>query len=247
MKKKKKIKNHRLYALVVLVLGIAIIVMSFTLLFHVQKIKIVGNDYVDSNDIAETIKKDKKATNTIYLVCKGKMGGFEFIPSIEKVKISFTAPWSVKIKVQEKKPVGAVMYDGEYYYFDQKGFVVHKDGMLLEDVPYIEELTDKKVKIYKELPVKDKSVIDTIVSLSGSLKKTKLRPDHIVCDGKEFSLYFDKIQVELGKKEMEKKINQLPSVLKELEGESGVLNMKHYSNSKDRISFEKNTETAETE
>lgn len=247
MKKRKKKSNHRLYALVVLSLGIAIIVMSFTLLFHVQKIKIVGNHYVDSNDIAETIKKDKKATNTIYLVCKGKTGGFEFIPSIEKAKISFMAPWSVKIEVKEKQLAGAAMYDGEYYYFDDKGFIVHKDSMLLEDVPYIEDLTDKKLKLYKDLPVKDKGVIDNISSLSESLKKTELRPDHIICDGKEFSLLFGDIKVEIGKKDLGKKIIQIPPVLKELEGKSGTLDMKNYTNSEGMSSFEENTETAESE
>ena len=42
---KRKKKSHRLYALVVLLLGIAIIALGVLILFYVQKIEISGNEY----------------------------------------------------------------------------------------------------------------------------------------------------------------------------------------------------------
>ena len=42
---RKRKKSYKLYALTVIVLGIAIIVMSVFLLFYVQKIEVTGNEY----------------------------------------------------------------------------------------------------------------------------------------------------------------------------------------------------------
>ena len=43
-RRRRRKKNHRVYALVTLVLAIAIIVIGFGLLFYVQKIEVSGND-----------------------------------------------------------------------------------------------------------------------------------------------------------------------------------------------------------
>ena len=49
---KRKKKSHRLYALVVLLLGIAIIALGVLILFYVQKIEISGNEYCTDQEIA---------------------------------------------------------------------------------------------------------------------------------------------------------------------------------------------------
>ena len=46
-RRRRRKKNHRVYALVTLVLAIAIIVIGFGLLFYVQKIEVSGNDYTE--------------------------------------------------------------------------------------------------------------------------------------------------------------------------------------------------------
>ena len=53
---RKRKKSYKLYALTVIVLGIAIIVMSVFLLFYVQKIEVTGNEYTDSQEIVELVK-----------------------------------------------------------------------------------------------------------------------------------------------------------------------------------------------
>ena len=55
MKEQKK-TGRTIYALTVLILGILIIVMSASLLFHVQTIEVSGNEYVNSSEIGESIQ-----------------------------------------------------------------------------------------------------------------------------------------------------------------------------------------------
>ena len=64
---KRKKKSHRLYALVVLLLGIAIIALGVLILFYVQKIEISGNADCTDQEIADTVQSDK------YTVYSGKI------------------------------------------------------------------------------------------------------------------------------------------------------------------------------
>ena len=75
-KKKKQQKTgggHTLYAIVVLTLALAILVMATLLLFHVQTIEIHGNKYIKSSTVAESIQSDKYATNTLYIMMKNAL------------------------------------------------------------------------------------------------------------------------------------------------------------------------------
>ena len=44
-------KSHKIYALTVIVLGLAIILLALFLLFYVQRIEVEGNEYTDSQEI----------------------------------------------------------------------------------------------------------------------------------------------------------------------------------------------------
>ena len=247
-KRKKRKNNHRIYALIVLILGLGIIIMSFKLIFHVHKIQITGNEYVDSNEIVETITKDRFTANTLYLVAKGKLGGFDFNPSIDEVRFRMSAPWSVKIEVKEKKIIGSIMYDGEYVYFDKEGPAVYKNSVLLDDVAYIEGIRMKKVEMNKEISFKSEQFVPTVEKLSKSLKDNKLHPDHILYNKKgEFTLVFDEIHAKIGKNNIPDKVANLKPILKKLKGKSGTLDLKHYANSDDTIPFKENKEKAKTQ
>ena len=66
-RRRRRKKNHRVYALVTLVLAIAIIVIGFGLLFYVQKIEVSGNDYTENEVITESMQKDTLSFNSVYL------------------------------------------------------------------------------------------------------------------------------------------------------------------------------------
>ena len=71
-RRRRRKKNHRVYALVTLVLAIAIIVIGFGLLFYVQKIEVSGNDYTENEVITESMQKDTLSFNSVYRLVKSR-------------------------------------------------------------------------------------------------------------------------------------------------------------------------------
>ena len=84
---KRKKKSHRLYALVVLLLGIAIIALGVLILFYVQKIEISGNEYCTDQEIVDTVQSDKYSINTLYILGKYALGYGEQLPCLESMEV----------------------------------------------------------------------------------------------------------------------------------------------------------------
>ena len=85
MKKQKKM-GRTIYALTVLILGILIIVMSVLLLFHVQTIEVSGNKYVNSSEIGDSIQKNSRTKNSLYLLGKNLLGKIEYPKAVVSAK-----------------------------------------------------------------------------------------------------------------------------------------------------------------
>lgn len=236
-RKKRKKNSHKLYAFVVLTLGIAIVVMSILLLFHVQVIEISGNEYVSSRDIVADIQKDKYAKNSLYLVGKDVLGKIEFPKAISKAKVRMKTPWKVKITVTEKKMIGYTIVGDEYIYFDEEGRVLEKSVVLREEIPYIKGISVSEATLYEKLPVKEKRLFRNISEALNALKKYKVKPEQIVCEDADITIHIGKVCVQLGSGNMELKISQIPPILKEVKDKEGILDLKHYTESSETISF----------
>ena len=50
-------KSHKIYALVVILLGLAIIALAGLLLFYVQRIEVKGNEYTSSDEIVSMVQE----------------------------------------------------------------------------------------------------------------------------------------------------------------------------------------------
>ena len=111
---KKKKHAQRIYALVVLISGLAIIIMTVLLLFHIQRIEVKGNEYCSDREVAESIKSGRLSTNSLYLVLQYGMGKGNVLPCFESMQVSMKNPWTVQIRVKEKTIV-AGMKEGEQY------------------------------------------------------------------------------------------------------------------------------------
>ena len=65
MKKKRKKKREGVWSgFLALVLGLAILILAFLLLFHIQKIEVTGNSYTSETEIVNWLKKDKYTSNS---------------------------------------------------------------------------------------------------------------------------------------------------------------------------------------
>ncbi|MGN1267259.1 MAG: FtsQ-type POTRA domain-containing protein, partial [Dorea sp.] len=99
---KKKKKTHRLYAAIVLGLGIAIISLTIVLLFHIQKIEIKGAEYCTEKEIQAIVQNDKLSSNALYVVGKYAIGRGETLPCLESIKVGLKRPWVLKVTIEEK-------------------------------------------------------------------------------------------------------------------------------------------------
>lgn len=236
-KKRKTGGGHTLYAITVLFLALAILVMAVLLLFHVQTIEICDNQYVESSVIAKSIQSDKYASNTLYIMAKNMLGKIQYPQSIESVKIRMKAPWSIRVFVTEKTPIACTVIQEEYILFDKNGIVLGKSPIQPEGILYVEGMQADEVKVNEEFPVKEKRIFRNIIDSSEAFAQYKIVPTRTLCDGANLTVYIGDICVTLGSGEMELKINQLPGILEKLEGKKGTLDLQHYNESTEIISF----------
>lgn len=235
--KKKGKLAHKVYAVLIILLGLLILGMSIMILFHTKSIEVGGLEYASDDEVTEWVKKDEKSVNTLYLLWKYNVQKPELLPFLEKVDAKLLSPWSVKLVAEEKKIVGYITADDGYYYFDKEGLVVFHNEVPMADIPCIEGMQVEDKKLYKKLKTTDEKVFEHILDVTQLLKKENLKPDRILSDGKNVTLYFGEICAELGSGNYAVKIVQLPAVLEKLEGQSGVLRMSHYDTDSKYISF----------
>lgn len=238
MAKNRKKKSHRLYAFFVLTLGIMIIVLSMLLLFHIQKVEVKGNTYCTDTEIVELVKNDKFSNNSLYVLGKYRLGKGKTLPCFENIKVSLKAPWSIRITVKEKQPVGYLVDGKDYVYFDKEGFVVEKGKIPIDGVPLVEGIEVKTMEEYQPLKSDSSRIFEEILKASQELKKQKLASDKIVCKKERIFLYVGNVCVSLGTHVTSEKIAQLPPILEKLEGKSGTLHLENYSEDQETIPFD---------
>lgn len=234
----RKKKSHKIYAFFVLTLGILILVLAMLLLFHIQQIEVEGNDYCTDKEIAELAGTDRFSTNSLYVLAKFAFGRGDTLPCLDSIKVSLKAPWSLKIKVEEKPIVGYLYDDTEYVYFDKEGLVVDKSTVPVEGVPCVEGLEVSEMEEYKLLETEASQIFEEILETSQELKKQDLTAKKIVCDQDRIYLYIEQICVSLGNSVDSAKIAQISPILKELDGQEGTLHLESYSEDQGMITFD---------
>ncbi|MDO4474290.1 MAG: hypothetical protein Q4B75_06500 [Eubacteriales bacterium] len=238
MRSRRKRKD-RLFAFVVLTLGIAIVVSAFVLLFYVQKIEITGNEYTEDEVILEMIEKDRLSFNSVYDVVKFRFMDSEIPGSLRSVKVGMKNPWTLKVKVDEREIIGCFADGEERIYFDNEGIVVLKSEAVKEQIPCIEGISVKSAKLYKPLELDSKKMLKAVVSAAQQVKGYQLTPDRILYTDSGIELYFGEICVMLGTDVTAEKIAQITPILEKLNGQAGTLHLEHYGNGSDTITFKK--------
>ena len=241
-RKKKSKFGYYLYAVTVLLLTIINITLAALLLTQVQEIEVQGTQYSQESDIMAWIEEDPLTINSLYTLWKFKSGQYTLPVYLENVNVSLSAPWKVKVKVQEKQMIGCILVDNSYVYFDAEGLVLKTESEYYAELPLIEGLTVKEAELFEYLDVENQKVFSYIVNVTEELKNTDLTPDRLVWEDSSMNLYFEQVCVKLGKSNFAEKILQLPPILAELEGEKGTLHLEHYTKDTTSISFEKSEE-----
>lgn len=243
MKRKKNSgykKSHKIYALVVILLGLAIIALSVLLLFYVQRIEVTGNEYTSSEEIVNMVEEDQGSFNSLYLLWKYHFTDYKKPDSVKSMQVSLKAPWIVQVKVEEKPILGYTVGEKSYLYFDSSGEVVWKSSTLLDGITAVEGFDAGDAEIGDSLSEGKERLFKELSELTENLEKSELSADRIVCDGNQIYAYFGEVCVALGSSITSEKVSQISPILEKLEGKKGTLHLEYFEDESDVITFDQN-------
>ncbi|MEF9916111.1 MAG: hypothetical protein RR275_01480 [Lachnospiraceae bacterium] len=236
---KKKKRKFGFYGYLVMLLAFAILVISFLLIFYVQRIEISGNEYSPKENVVEWVKQDKLSFNSLYVWGKYKLGKMPELSYVDSIELTLKNPWTIAIRIYEKSIVGYLIFNNQYVYFDKEGQVLVQSSAVMDGIPCIEGIEVNKVHLYERLPVKDKKVFSYILDVTQAAQKCALVPDRIVCTNMDVSLYFGGTSVFLGHENLGDRMRQVPPILERLGGQPGTLHLENYQDNSESISFQK--------
>lgn len=223
----------------VLVLGIAFLV--FWEEFKIENVTVEGASHYSSEEITNYVLDSRLCDNSVYVNLRYKNKSIKDIPFVEQIDVKLVDRHTVNIIVYEKYMAGCVQNLGNYLYFDNDGMIVEVSKSKTLGVPVITGLNFDHFEINKELPIENKDVFNSILTLTKVLNKYNLEVDIIFFDENyNITLMFDEVRVNLGEGgNLDEKIMTLPSILPKLEGEKGVLHMEKFEEGEGNIVFDK--------
>ena len=208
--------------------------------YTIKNIYVTGNTHYTNDQIIDMIIDDSLSHNSMYLSFKYRDKSIEDVPFIEKMDVDILSPDTIKINVYEKAVAGYIAYLGRYMYFDRDGIIVESSFERTPNVPEVLGLKFDYVIMHEKLPISNQKVFEEILDITQLLSKYELKADRILFDS-DFNvyLYFDGIEVNLGQWDyIDEKIIQLQYILPELDGKTGILDLKDFDDNTKNITFE---------
>lgn len=211
--------------------------------YTVTNVYVTGNTHYSNEEIMEMVMDGRFGHNSVYLSLKYRDKSIEDIPFIQKMSVEILSPDTIRINVYEKAVAGYIQYLGRYMYFDRDGIVVESSLESSDDVPLVLGLSFNHVIIHEKLPVENEAVFAEILDITKLLSKYDLHAEKIFFDSEyNVYLYFGGVEVSLGTRDyIDEKIIQLQYILPNLEGKTGMLEMKDYDEDTTNITFEEKT------
>ena len=165
------------------------------------------------------------------------------MPFLQQPEVRIKGPHSLSIKVREKKIAGYLYVPamGQNAYFNKDGVVVETSSRKLEGMMEVTGLECSKVSVGEKIPVKKKSLLKAMLTLTQGLSKYKMMPQTIRCD--EYSnimLEYEKVTVNMGNSQnLSTKMETLSVIFPQLKDMSGTLHMENWSEENTDVPFEK--------
>lgn len=208
--------------------------------YTVNTVYVEGNIHYTDEEIADRIMTGRLGHNSIYLNFKYRNQEIEDIPFVSAIEVEIVAPDTVSIRVYEKSFAGYVSYLGRYMYFDRDGTIVESSEMMTAGVPEVTGLKFDHVVMYEKLPVENEQIFVRILDITQSLDKYELKADRLFFDREyKVTLYFENVRVQIGVgSNIDEKFSRLRSILPELEGKKGVLQMENFTGQSKIIPFQ---------
>lgn len=235
--------KYILLILLILLLIVAGIVLYILNVYHVKTVYVEGNIHYTEDDIKNIVMEGRLGDNSLFLSLKYRNRDITNVPFVETMDVTIISPDTIKIHVYEKALAGCIEHLGVYVYFDKDGIVVETSSQITEGIPIVTGLSFHQIVLNQKLPIDDEELFLSILNITKIMEKYQVYADRIHFNTqKEITLYYDNIRVNLGQADnLDEKIMELPGLLPNLEGQSGVLKMESYTNSTEDITFVKDS------
>ncbi|MDE7284540.1 MAG: cell division protein FtsQ/DivIB [Lachnospiraceae bacterium] len=224
--------------LAVIIAGYIYIMDNYT----ITTVYVDGNIHYTDAEIIDMVMNGKYDHNSILLSLKYRDKDITDIPFIETMDVDIESKDTVRISVYEKAVAGCVVYLGRYIYFDKDGIVVETSEEATQGIPQVTGLSFDYVMLHETLPIENQDVFKDILNITQLLEKYSMKVDKIYFSSDyQVTLIFGNVKVAMGSSnDIDEKIMKLQHMLPELEGKSGTLNMREYTEDTKMISFEQN-------
>lgn len=242
-RKVQKKRKYGLYALLVGLIAAAILALSVFLLFHIQKIEVTGIEMLTQQEVSDWVKSDTMSGNSLYVLWKSKFRPDELLPMMKSAEISMKNPWTIKVKIEEHKLLGGILYENEYAYFDEEGTVLKKQTESIPGIPLVEGLGVKKVVLNHKVKAENRKVFSYVIQVGKVVEKWELSPEKIVFNGTEATLHFGTIAVNIGDENFDDRVAQIAPILEKLQGKSGTVHLENFTMQSTLISFRPTVES----
>ena len=236
-RKVQKKRKYGLYALLVGLIAAAILALSVFLLFHIQKIEVTGIEMLTQQEVSDWVKSDTMSGNSLYVLWKSKFRPDELLPMMKSAEISMKNPWTIKVKIEEHKLLGGILYENEYAYFDEEGTVLKKQTESIPGIPLVEGLGVKKVVLNHKVKAENRKVFSYVIQVGKVVEKWELSPEKIVFNGTEATLHFGTIAVNIGDENFDDRVAQIAPILEKLQGKSETVHLENFTMQSTLISF----------
>lgn len=222
--------------LLVLAVAYIYIITNYT----VTTVYVEGNIHYTDEEIKEMVMSGAYGDNSLLLALRYRDKGIDNVPFIQTMDVTIEARDTIRINVYEKALAGYIAYLGRYMYFDKDGIVVEASTERTAGIPQVTGLKFDHVILHEPLPVDKPEVFADILNITQQLDKYDMSADKIYFSPDyQVTLMFGDARVALGNDiYIEEKIMILQSILPNLVGKSGVLDMREFSEDTKSYTFE---------
>ena len=221
------------------VLLLAGIIFFFTY-YKVDEVQVMGSSHYSEKQIKKMVLRGPMASNSILAPILYTQKNTKDVPFVDGYSVTRLNRHTICVSVKEKDIVGCIPYLDSYIYFDRTGKFVESSTVRNEKIPFFDGIKVKHVIYNEELPIKDKTVMNTAVALSTIFQKNDKIPDHIEFgDDGQISLLYGNITVKLGKDEyLEDKMTRVLAILPLISDKKGTLHVENVNDSSKMITLE---------
>lgn len=239
-KKQKKPVTRQMIGFLIVAILLLILLLGFVFTqCKIDTILITGNETYTQDEI-EAAVRSSIPDNTVIAVMVAFFSKNDYLPFVEKSRMTLLGKNIIKVEVQEKLRAGVLKQMSEYFYFDKDGIIREESPNRLKNVPLVSGLKMNDCVLNEQLNPKEEDVFSIILKITQLIIKYELPIQEIQFNTlADIRLTTSNLTIKLGAgNELDAKLCELSPILKELTGRKGVVNMESYSETNKMISFQ---------